>query len=438
MSSNLRSNSESPWAPVLGIALREWRRGTQFLIATTILALISYLSFVPFVSQSVVLINDAQNSHLQAFSSSFFSLSKVSGGKKAKSPSALAEDYLKRQDTYLLFAQSLGRKSKDAQTDLETRLALKEIQDYLEINWKSEELNWREIASALKATIQIKGRSSSEILISTRASTRAAAHAINKEFSKFVIGALKDQEKKEIAKVSFAIQQQRDHFKAQFEQKNKELIAFQSKPENVLSLASGSNVNVYIADLVVRKNEVELKIAESERALQMMGGKKAARLARDRNLGQRSEAQQLLDQISLLRKQASALQDSIRKFSSATNGTAEAMRMHEELKKTTDREFKNFQEANDLLAKIGIYSVSVEGKFELLQISEIAEVKKAMSLYLALSIAFFLSQLLFCGWIFWCWQTVEGKYPPITLVRSTSSGGSRFAKEFLSPKDREP
>jgi len=438
MPSNSRSNSESPWGLVFALALKEWRKGAQILIVTMIIALISYLSFVPFVSQSVVLINDAQNSHLQAFSSSFFSLSKVNGGKKSKSPSGLAKEYLKRQDTFLLFSQSLGKKSKETQTDLETRLALKEIQDYLGINWKTEDLSWIEIAAALKITTIVNDRTSSEVTLITKANTRAAAHAINKEFSKFVLSALKEQEKREIAKVSFAIQQQRDHFKTQFEQKNKELIAFQSKPENVLSLASGSNVNNYIADLVVRKNEVELNISERERALQMMGGKKAARLARDRNLGQRSEAQQLLDQISLLRKQASALQSSIRKFSSATNGTAEAIRMHEELKKTTDREFKNFQEANDLLAKIGIYSVSVEGKFELLQASQLSDVKKAISLYLVISLAFFLSQALFCAWIFWCWQLVENKFPPITLVRSSTAGGSRFAKEFLSPKDREP
>jgi hypothetical protein len=398
--------------PVLLFALSQWKFAAKITAAFMVFGLFTYLFFVPHSLTSTLLINDAQTSQLQAFTNNFFALSKTSASaRKAQTPAAQAVDYLERQDTYSAFLKYLSVQVVAADTSKESSEGFSQLGSYLGVDLRKSDYNVRRTAAKIRRLIKISAASATEVSIAASSGNAEFTYFLNTEYSKFAIEALKQQAEKEMDQVRHAIERQRDHFKAQFEANNKELIAFQSRPENVLSLASGANVGTYISELVVRKNEIELKMADNERAIQYLGGEKSARLADARGLGQRSQVQQLVEENALLRKQASSIQDSIRKFSSATNGTAEAMRMYDELKKTTDREFKNFQEANDLLSKMGVYNVSIAGKFELLHMPEIEEVRKAASSYLVLALAFFLSQLIFTGYIYYMWTVTTQLRP---------------------------
>ncbi len=392
---------EAGLRPLLQIAFSHWRLGARITGLLFILGLFTYVFFVPYTLKTTLLINDAQTSQLQAFTNNFFALSKTQSARKAQSPSQQAIDYLQRQDTFSAFLKQLASQSAAADAPKELVRGYASLESFLGVDLKKDTYNLRQTASKLRQVIRLKTASPTEISISASTGNREFSYFLNVEYSKFAIEALKQDAEREMEKVRLAIERQRDHFKERFEASNKELIAFQSRPENVLSLANGANVSTYISELVVRKNEVELKISDNERAIQYLGGAKSANLASSRNLGQRSQVQQLVEETTLLRKQAASIQDSIRKFSSATNGTAEAMRMHEELKKTTDREFKNFQEANDLLSKMGVYNVSIASKFELLSMPEPEEVRRAASFYMVMAVAFFLSQLIFAAYIYW-------------------------------------
>ncbi len=390
--------------PVVLFALSQWKLAAKITGAFLAIGLVTYAFMIPHSLKSTVLINDAQTSQLQAFTNNFFSLSKTqASARKAQSPAQQAVDYLERQDTYSAYLKYLAVQAVAADSSKENSEAFNRLEQDLGVNLRKNDYNVRQTAAKLRQYLKLSASSPTELSITAFSSDREFTYFMNTEYTKFAIEALKQSAEKDMEQVRVAIERQRDHFKAQFEANNKELISFQSRPENVLSLASGANVGTYISELVVRKNEVELKISDNERAIQYLGGAKSASLANARNLGGRSQVQQLMEETELLKKQASSISESIRKFSSATNGTAEAMRMFEELKKTTDREFKNFQEANDLLSKMGVYNVSIAGKFELLHVPEPEEVRKAASSYLVLALAFFLSQLIFSGYIYYMW-----------------------------------
>jgi hypothetical protein len=394
--------------PLLFLAVAQWRTGARITAVLLALGLFTYIFFVPYSLKSTLLINDAQTSQLQAFTNNFFVLSRTqTSARKVQSSAQKSIDYLERQDTYSALLKYLAVQVVAADTSKESSEGFAALEKYLGVDLRSNDFNVRQTGAKLRKLISLKPASPTEVFITVSSSNREFAYFLNSEYSKFAIEALKQEAEGEMEKVRLAIERQRDHFKSQFEASNKELIAFQSRPENVLSLANGANVGTYISELVVRKNEVELKISDNERAIEFLGGSKSANLASIRNLGQRSQVQQLVEETQLLRKQANSIQESIRKFSSATNGTAEAMRMHEELKKTTDREFKNFQEANDLLSKMGVYNVSIASKFELLHKPEFEEVRKAASFYLVMAVAFFLSQLTFAAFLYWVYtQTI--------------------------------
>jgi hypothetical protein len=401
-------------SPIIQFAYARWRLAAKLTGGLALLGLVFYFAVVPYSITTNIQINDAQTSQLQAFTNNFFALSKTqaTNARKTQTPSQSAADYLDRQDIYTDFVHFLVTDSAEAQAGFAA------LENKLGDKLSNPALNLRAASATLRRMVKFSSSNPTEVAITTYAGTRDLAYFLNSEYSRFTIDELKKHEDHEVEQIRTAIERQRDFFREQFAIKNKELIAFQRRPENVLSLATGPNVGNYISDLLVRKNELQLKISENERTIQYLGGAKAAELAHARNLGGRSQAQQLSEENGLLRKQVAALDESVRKFTGATNGAAEAMHMQEELQKMSDREFHNFQEANDLLSKLAVYSVSIAGKFELEHVPEFEDVKKAASLYLVLAVAVFLAQVTFAGVVYQAWTKearAEAPAPPAPL-----------------------
>lgn len=389
---------------VLALAISQWKKAAILTGAFVAVGFIVYFAFLPYQLRTQIVINDAQTSQLQAFTNNFFGLSKTAGPvRRNQTPSARAVEFLQRPESFTGFGKFLMAAAKNPATTEDARARLDILQKWIGIDFADENSSAKAIAGALQARIGLAATSPSELLVTVNGPSTERTHAVTIAYTEYSLEALKVLEEKEIEHVRNAIEKQRDHFQAQFMKINKEMITFQTRPDNVLSLASGENVGNYLSDLMIRKNEVELKITENERAIEFLGGKKAATLAATRDLGQRSQISQLIEATKLLHKQAIAIQDSINKFTKATSGSAEVIRMADELKKTSEREFKNFQEANDMLSKLGVYQISIANKFEALRFPELDEVRKAASLYVVLALALFLAQLLFAAYIFNLW-----------------------------------
>lgn len=418
-------------ASLTRFAVKRWQLALRLSAGLVLLGALSYFTVIPFSISTTVQINDAQTSQLQAFTNNFFALGKTQAAtsRKANTPSQNVSDYLDRQDTYTSFVRFLALETASAKNNPDLSAGLAALEAKIGDSFANPALNWRQAASALRKMVKFSTTNPGELVITTYAGSRDLAYFINSEYSKFAVDELQKHEQKEMEAIRSAITRQRDYFKQQFQVKNQELIRFQSRAENVLSLASGPNVGNYISDLLVRQNEIQLKIAENERALQYLGGARAAALANARHMGGRSQAQMLFEENDLLRKQVSAMNDSIKKFTGATNGAAEAMRMHEELQKTTDREFRNFQESNDLLSKLAVYAVSIAGKFEVEHVPEFEDARKAASLYLVLAVAFFLAQVIFSGIVYNAWNNQS--HHSLTAVAAAPASAPVRPRETL-------
>lgn len=389
---------------VLALAVAQWKKAAILTGSFVAVALIVYFAVLPYQLRTQIVINDAQTSQLQAFTNNFFGLSKTAGPvRRNQTPSARAVEFLQRPESFTGFGKFLQLAAKNPETNEETRGRLAIIAKWVGVDLADESVSPKTIAARVQPGIGLAATSPSEILVTVNGPSTPRTHAVTIAYTEYALEALKVLEEKEIEHVRNAIEKQRDHFRNEFLKINKEMITFQTRPDNVLSLASGENVGNYLSDLMIRKNEVELKITENERAIEFLGGKKAATLAATRDLGQRSQISQLIEATKLLHKQATAIQDSINKFTKATSGSAEVLRMADELKKTSEREFKNFQEASDMLSKLGVYQISIANKFEALRFPEIEETRKAASFYVVIALAFFLAQLLFATYIFKLW-----------------------------------
>lgn len=389
---------------VLALAISQWKKAAILTGSFIAVGIFTYFAILPYQLQTQIVINDAQTSQLQAFTNNFFGLSKTAGPvRRNQTPSARAVEFLQRPESFTGFGKFLIDAAKNPATTEDARARLAIIAEWIGVDFADASLAPKTVATAIQSRVSLTATSPSELIVSVNGSSRLRAHAATITYTEYALDALKVLEEKEIEHVRTALEKQRDHFQAEFIKINKEMINFQTRPDNVLSLASGENVGNYLSDLMIRKNEVELKITENERAIEFLGGQKAASLAATRDLGQRSQISQLIEATKLLHKQAAAIQESINKFTKATSGSAEVLRMADELKKTSEREFKNFQEANDMLSKLGVYQISIANKFEALRFPEPEEVRKAASLYVVLALALFLAQLLFAAYVFNLW-----------------------------------
>lgn len=429
------SRTELNWTTLVRFASSQWRMALVMTGVFVILAGLIEVLVVPYKLRAEVLINDAQTSQLQAFSNNFFELSKMqTTSRRNASASARAVDTLSRPESFDDFASRLRKRFQNDQLAPEVKQHASIFLDQMGSEWLTQPEALADLTQWLRSQVQLTTQGPSEIGISVRAANQSIAHLIGVEYSLFVVYRLHELEIREMNQIRSALEKQRDHFKAEFTRLNQEYIQFQTQPNNVLSLASGDNIANYLSDLMIRKNEIELKISENLRTIEFLGGKKAAQLAMTRGLGQRSHIQHLLEGTELLKKQASVIQDSINQFTQATSGSAEVARIADELKKSSDREFKNFQESNDLLSKLGVIESAIAQKFELPRIPHLEEVKKAVAPRVIFGIGIIVAQLVFSVWVFFLWkecweramaQSRNGSHNPprtssISLVRSPS------------------
>lgn len=433
----MKKQSQLDWKDLVRFASSQWRLALLISGAFILLAALTEVFLVPYRLKTEIVINDAQTSQLQAFSNNFFELSKMqSVNRRNATASARSVDFLLRPEVYTNFADHLKERIARNELHPSSKAYYVSFESQLGKAWLSELEAKADLVSWLRSRIKVATQGPSEIGITVTTGNRDVAYFLSVEYTQFALNKLQFIETNEMNKIRLALEKQRDHFKSEFTRLNKEYIEYQTRPDHVLSLASGDNIANYLSDLMIRKNEVELRINENQSTIQFLGGRRAAELAATRNLGQRSHVQHLIESTELLRTQAAVIQNSIDKFTKATSGSAEIVRISDELKKSSDREFKNFQESNDLLSKLGVIEVAIAQKFEISRLPHIEEVRKAMSTGLILALAILLAQLVYSVWVFALWKecialalekisvtaSESRRSPPkISLVRSPTS-----------------
>ncbi|MES3038100.1 MAG: hypothetical protein V4736_09360 [Bdellovibrionota bacterium] len=420
--------SETNFQSLLPFALKRWKKSIAWAVGLILIALVARFAVVPYEMTSTITIHDPQNSQLQAFSNNFFALSKTQGAPTRKNNSAeRATDILERHETYASFLQMLKDKANSTKPVLD-REAAEKLESKLGTKLATLDPANRKLSRVINEMVSFKTLSPSEIKLTVSTPDRELAFFVGLEFLDHAVKVLKEHESKEIQKVKAALEKQRDQFKSQFMKITEDLSKFQKRPENIISLASGNSLGNYMSDLMVRKNEVELQIAENQRTIEFLGGTKAAHLAIARDLGQRSQIRQLLDETSLLKKQVASLQGSINRITSQTSGTVEAMRMYDELKKSADADFKNFQEANDTLSKLVVYQISIDSKFEPFEVPEFEDIKPAIASSTLIALAILLSQMFFSMFLYLEWVRAQKREEAMALALKSHEGAGEYTR----------
>ncbi|MEN0058882.1 MAG: hypothetical protein AAGB31_08610, partial [Bdellovibrio sp.] len=122
----------------------------------------------------------------------------------------------------------------------------------------------------------------------------------------------------------------------------------------------------YVSDLLVRSNEIDLKMAENTKMIQYLGrGRTGQRESALYGVGGKIEALKIEN--NLLSQKKAQIQTSIDRLKKQTKALPFAAQRIEDLKKKSELEFNRYKELSSSLAKLEAQKVSINTRFEILE-----------------------------------------------------------------------
>ena len=361
---------------------------------TTVSAIGLYIVRIPYVSTSTIVVNDAQNSALQSFATQFFGLTKsVADGKKSNSPLQKHLEFLKTEEFYNQLLTDLNKNGSAESLTVAEKNGYQIFKNQFQVSEKSTPDERNKAIQKLDSMSKIKLLSDFEITVSFASPDKELSLYVTNTALNTVAQTLKERELLDIIKVETFIKSQIELAEKNMLNLNKQLAEFQNKSENLISLSSKDKVSEYLSDLMVRKNEVRLKIAENEKAIQFLTAGKSKR--RESQLyGNGGRAQALTLENEMHRSKLSDIQKAIDQVTQQAKSIPVASQVFEELKKKSEIEFTKYKNLTESISKVEAQKLSVQSRFEISEKSRIEKVVPQISLFVLLLLSLVVSQIL--------------------------------------------
>ncbi len=376
------------------ILVQNWALFAVIFATLSIVSIALYNFKVPYQSTGSVIINDNKNSSLQSFATQFTgnaSATKVNEAKKANSSVQKSIEYLKTTDFYLKLIRSISENKKIAEMTMSEKAGYDQFQSTILNNKKIDALNADDQLAAVRkvdAMMKLNLQSDYEIEMVVSSLDKDLAYFVSKNSLPVVAGELKRIEETDLKKVKDFLVNQKTTLDTSISALNKQLSDFQSKPENLISLGS-NKVGDYISELMVRKNEIKMKISENNQIISSLGGS----TRRDSALyGNSGKIQNLKIENEMLNARLADLQQTMGRVMGQAKNIPTASITYDELKKKSELEFQNYKQVTESLAKIDAYELSLNNKFEILESPRYDKVKPFIGIVTLLLLSLLLTQ----------------------------------------------
>ncbi len=351
---------------IIKLYLSHWRMFALFTAILFAVSVLIYVVKVPFVASSTIVINDSQNSAMQAFSNQFFGLSKsVQESKKGNSLLSKHIEYLKTREFYETLLQRIQARGNSPLITLEERKGFEVLKNnYLKDLDKPE--NRVELLQRLDKWTRFNLDSDFEIRVSAVTPIKTMSLFLSNTASELAAETLKKRELEEIGRVERFMAKQKEDADQKLVALSKQLAELQNKDENLLPLASKDKMGDYVSDLLVRANEIKLKMAENKKMIQYLDrGRNGQRESALYGVGGKIEALKIEN--SLLSEKLSQVQSSIARLKKEVRALPFAAQLMEDLKKKSELEFTRYKELTTSLGKLEAQKISIDARFEVLE-----------------------------------------------------------------------
>ncbi|MGE9745954.1 hypothetical protein [Bdellovibrio bacteriovorus] len=352
---------------IIKLYLSHWR---MFALFTAVLFAISALVYavkVPFVANSTIVIHDSQNSSLQAFSNQFFGMSKsVQESKKGSSVLSKHIEYLKTREFYEDLLNRIQARGNSKEITLEERKGFEIFKDKYLNGLEAHPENKVQLLQVLNTWTKINLDSDFEIRVSAVTPIKSMSLFLSNTVSELAAEKLKTRELSEINRVEDFMVKQKADADEKLVSLGKQLAEMQNKDENLLPLASKDKMGEYVSDLLVRSNEIKLKMAENKKMIDyLQAGRGKQRESALYGVGGRIEALKIENNI--LSSKLGQVQASIARLKKEVKDLPFAAQMVDDLKKKSELEFNRYKELSTALTKLDAMKISIDTRFEVLE-----------------------------------------------------------------------
>lgn len=385
---------------LLALIFREWKVFAALTTFWVVFAGIIYGVAVPYSSSGSLLINDAQNSSLQAFSNNLLGESKTATpSKKGNNLLTKHMDYMHTNEFFARVVESIQAK-KDSYQGVEA-IGYQQFVKYFGADLDKPETVMTRVAGKMNHWAKIGLSSDFELDMGFSTPSREMTYFLSGQTMEVALQVLKEREVTELEKVTSLLQKQQSQAQEQVQSLNAQLAEFQNRPENVMTLTSKEKIGEYLSDLMVRSNETDLKIAENAKIIQFLrGNNKSSKNSIVPAYGTRSQVDSLLVENELLVERKHNLKVAIDKVLKQSQGTPEMVQMVDDLKSRAELEFNQYKEATQALAKVAVQKISVDYRFEIHEKARIETTQAAVSLASMIFLAILLAQIFGSAYVY--------------------------------------
>lgn len=380
------------------ILLQNWALFALLFIVFSAASLAVYTFKIPFQSVASIIINDNKNSSLQSFTTQFSgqaNSTRVNEAKKSNSSVQKSIEYLKTTDFYTKLMKTLSEKN-----DI-TKMTIAEKNGYDRFN--SEILNKKKIkdmslddqiqaARKMDAMMKLNLRSDYEVELVVSSLDKELAYFISKNAAPVIVKELTQVEADDLKKIKDFLTEQKKSLDQSIQSINKQLSDFQSKPENLISLGT-HKVGDYISELMMRKNEIRMKISENNKVISTLGSTLKGR--RDSGLyGNSGKIHALKIENEMLQGKLADLQGTLDRVTHQAKAIPAASMTFDELKKKSEIEFQSYKQVTETLAKVDVNELALNNKFQILESPRFDQVRPLVGLTTLILLALILAQAL--------------------------------------------
>lgn len=351
---------------IIKLYLSHWRMFFLFAAGLFAVSVFVYIVKIPFVASSTIVINDSQNSSLQAFSNQFFGLSKaVQESRKGSSLLSKHIEYLKTREFYERLLRQIETRGNSPLITMEERNGYEILKNnYLKNLHKPE--NRIEVLQRLDHWTRVQLDSDFEIKILAVTPLKSVSLFLSNTASELAAQTLKQRELGELSRVEDFMTKQKQDADQKLLQLGKQLAEMQNKDENLLPLASKDKMGDYVSDLLVRSNEIKLKMAENRKMMEyLQRGRTGQRESALYGVGGKIESLRIENNV--LGSKLAQVQATIGRLKREVKTLPFTEQMVEDLKKKSELEFARYKELSTSLAKLEAQKVSIDTRFEVME-----------------------------------------------------------------------
>ncbi len=353
------------------ILFQNWALFLLLFILFSVLSTLVYQFKIPYQSLGSIIINDSKNSSLQSFANQFTSqnsINKTNEAKKANSSVQKNIEYLSTVDflgqLILKLTESIDVSNLNAEEMKGRSIFLNTILKGQKFSQLSVEEQLKSI-SILDQILKVSLKSDFQADVIVKSMDKSLAYFVAKNSLAYILDNLKQLEKNEVLKIKTFLTEQKSIHEKEIQELNNKLSAFQSKPENLISL-SANKVGDYISELMMRKSEIKMKISENTKIIDTLTSTLSGR--RDSALyGNTGRIQVLKIENEMMQSKLIDLQKSVDQMMSRAKIIPTVSLTYDELKKKIDFEFEKFKDTSAQLSKIDAADLSINNKFEILE-----------------------------------------------------------------------